>query len=427
MNPGQGVFIVPWATVTLNFTGTPHVPVLPAALPYGSGHWNLLSRQTNDVGTYENVTGLAPVPGAQVCRWNGTTGTFTPYTFSDGVWVSPLGTLDVGEAAFFLVSAAGERYKTNNPANLNIAGSWVNNAVPGVGDFAIWNSIVSAANTTNALGTNLTWGCIQILNPGGPVCLTGSNTLSLNGVAGTGIDMSSASQDLTIACPVSVIFTQAWNVASSRMLAVDSLLVNAPFQMSGSGQTLINNMECYGVFPVDFNGSSYTEIGSLNGNSPLQVDGAATLALTGNDSCTGPVTLTDGATLQLLADNDTTFGNGTVVNATNASVTILADALTPGNTGQIISFASGGLNLGNVTLDVTGTNDILNLGVVTMLDGPITFTGPGTLHIHGINKDGVYPVDFNGSSYGSPSEIEWNFGDGSKDNTLRFHHRHQPT
>ena len=33
---------------------------------------------------------------------------------------------------------------------------------------------------------------------------------------------------------------------------------------------------------------------------------------------------------------------------------------------------------------------------------------------------GVYPADFTGSSYGSPSEIEWNFGDGSKDSDAIF-------
>jgi hypothetical protein len=85
----------------LQFTGTPNVPVLPAILPCGCGQWNLLSRQTNDIGTYENVTGLAPVQGAQVLRWN--CGSFTTYTFSGINWSPSAPSLNIGEAAFFLV------------------------------------------------------------------------------------------------------------------------------------------------------------------------------------------------------------------------------------------------------------------------------------------------------------------------------------
>jgi hypothetical protein len=44
--------------------------VLPAALPCGYGAATVLSRQTNDVGTFENITGLSPTEGAQVLLWN---------------------------------------------------------------------------------------------------------------------------------------------------------------------------------------------------------------------------------------------------------------------------------------------------------------------------------------------------------------------
>ena len=266
----------------------------------------------------------------------------------------------------------------------------------------------------------------------------------MNGVSGIGIDTSNAVQDLTIACPVSVISTQAWAIGSGRNVQMkNAVFISAPFTIVGPGSTRINTMEGEGIYPIDFTGSSFTQIGPVGGDLSFQVDGSATLALTGNNSCTGPVTvnhgtlqlqstdsntvagvcsalgtgpvkLGDGATVQLFADSNTVFGAGTTVTASNATVNINADALTPGKTGQIMSFASGGWNLGNVTLNAAGTNAILSVGTVTMLDGRITFTGPGTTHIHGINKDGIYPVDFVGSSYGSPSEIEWSFDYNSK-------------
>src|ERR1035438_5488111 len=52
----------------LTFTGTPHTPVLPALLPCGCGAFSLLSRQTDDVGTYENITGRLAQEGAVLKR-----------------------------------------------------------------------------------------------------------------------------------------------------------------------------------------------------------------------------------------------------------------------------------------------------------------------------------------------------------------------
>src|SRR2546427_143068 len=84
---GEGAFFnnVSGTPFNLVFTGTPHVPVLPAALPCGYGHTNVLSRQTNGIGTYENITGLAPQEGAQVQRWTGSS--FAVYTFSNSAWL----------------------------------------------------------------------------------------------------------------------------------------------------------------------------------------------------------------------------------------------------------------------------------------------------------------------------------------------------
>ena len=450
VNPGQGVFIKPSAPVTLTFTGTPHVPVLPATLPYGSKCWNLLSRQTNDIGTYENVTGLAPAEGTRLFRWNVTTQTFTTNNYSAGVWSSGAPNLGVGEAAFFLVSAtAGERYKTNNPANLNIAGSWSNNAAPGGSDFAIWNSLVTAPNTTNALGTNLTWGCIKILNPGATINITGSNTLTLIGVSGIGIDTSNAVQDLTVACPVSVISTQAWAIGPGRNVQMkNAVFISAPFTIVGPGSARINTMEGEGVYPVDFTGSSFTQIGLVDGALSMQVDGSATLALTGINSCTGPaavnngtlqlqstasntvagvcsalgtntLTLNDGATFQLLADTNTTFTGGANT-VTFGNVTVNVGPLTAGGSNQTVSLGAASLicsGSNNIINFVGGTNGyILNAGEFYTHGGPLHLVTLGVdVRLEGISSNGVYPVDFTGSSYGSPSEIEWNFGDGSKD------------
>src|ERR1051325_715961 len=64
--PGEGAFLVnnSGAALTNTFTGIPHTPVLPPNLPCGCGNYNLLSCQTNTMGTWENIMGFPPGDGA---------------------------------------------------------------------------------------------------------------------------------------------------------------------------------------------------------------------------------------------------------------------------------------------------------------------------------------------------------------------------
>ena len=81
------------------------------------------------------------------------------------------------------------------------------------------------------------------------------------------------------------------------------------------------------------------------------VSGPATLALVANAGNTRggvcsalgstELDLTNGATVELIADSNTVFGAGTTVTASNATVTIGAGPLTPGLTNQTFTFAGG--------------------------------------------------------------------------------------
>ncbi|HEU6447449.1 MAG TPA: autotransporter-associated beta strand repeat-containing protein, partial [Verrucomicrobiae bacterium] len=112
--------------------------------------------------------------------------------------------------------------RTNNTVNLNLADAWTNGAVPGAADVAQWDSTVSAANTTNALGANLSWGGIKIINPGATVNIQSGNTLT-NGAVG--IDMTSATVNLILSNTIFIApgALQQWNVAGGRTLAVSAL------------------------------------------------------------------------------------------------------------------------------------------------------------------------------------------------------------
>ena len=101
LSPGEGAFYISANSKTLTFRGTPHVPVLPVPLPCGFGKLNLLSRQTNDLGTYETITGYAAQNGAQVLIWNGAS--FDTNTYTTKGWSLNTPTLGVGQAALFNV------------------------------------------------------------------------------------------------------------------------------------------------------------------------------------------------------------------------------------------------------------------------------------------------------------------------------------
>jgi hypothetical protein len=120
--PGEGAVYnnQQGAANTLIWRGRPHVPVLPAVLPCGVDHYNLLGRQTNDIGTYQNIIGAAPQQGAQELIWNGTA--YNTYTFSNGAWTpgTPRDLL-VGESALFLVpSPPSPPAITQQPASLTV-------------------------------------------------------------------------------------------------------------------------------------------------------------------------------------------------------------------------------------------------------------------------------------------------------------------
>ena len=93
---------------------------------------------------------------------------------------------------------SADSVKANNTTSLNVAGSWASGGVPGTNDRAIWNNTVTGANTVT-LGADMILGTIQILDPGGLVTIGGNIlTLDATGTAGTGIDMSGATADLTL-------------------------------------------------------------------------------------------------------------------------------------------------------------------------------------------------------------------------------------
>jgi len=126
------------------------------------------------------------------------------------------------------MARAGTYTRQNNATTLNQAGAWSAGGPPGVGDAAQWNN-TSAGNYSTAIGASVNWGQIIIANPGSAITIgnTAGAVLTLNGISGTGIDMSAATQNLTINDITTLAGDQTWNVNASRIL-------NAAYYISGA-------------------------------------------------------------------------------------------------------------------------------------------------------------------------------------------------
>ncbi|HEV2692172.1 MAG TPA: hypothetical protein VG347_04690, partial [Verrucomicrobiae bacterium] len=137
-------------------------------------------------------------------------------------------------AALLCLSIASTRAASvtnaDNTTTLNLGGSWVGGTAAGAGDVAVWNNVVQA-NTTKALGANLSWSGIQILDPLGLISVSAGNTLTL-GTAG--VDLSRATNSLTLSCPVVLGANQTWNVTNGLTLTAGGVV-------SGAGVLTLNS------------------------------------------------------------------------------------------------------------------------------------------------------------------------------------------
>ena len=112
--------------------------------------------------------------------------------------------------------------KEDNTDGLDQVTSWVGGAaVPGIADIAQWDNQLSGANTSDLGATSSSWLGIKVLNPPGAVGITGTSPSTLT-LGASGIDLSAATQNLTIGAPLVLGGAQPWSVASGRTVTINT-------------------------------------------------------------------------------------------------------------------------------------------------------------------------------------------------------------
>jgi autotransporter-associated beta strand protein len=296
---------------------------------------------------------------------------------------------------------------------LNLGGSWVGGIPPGVGDVGVWDHTVQV-NTTKTLGASLSWAGIRVADPGALITIgTDGNTLTLGSL---GIDLTAATNDLTISPPLALGANQTWNVTNGLTLNVgggisgSSLLtlnnggnnggtVVLPVANTYTGGTVINGgfvvpyvITSFGTGEITNNGgdmqlNNFTHSGIMvnpwyvTGTSAIDmVNENQSFVFSGPWSGNGTILVTNftgtGSTLTFGGASGGSMGNftGSIVVVSNASGTVSAGTLRFNNGGSQVNSGNPGMS---INLGTNSTIILANRDAGTTSIGELT-GGPGT-------------------------------------------------
>jgi autotransporter-associated beta strand protein len=229
----------------------------------------------------------------------------------------------------------------NTSTSWTQASNWALSIVPGNGSNAVFN-FYSTANLATVLNANFNLNTLLLANPSAPVSVAagGAFTLTLT----NGIDMSAATQPLTITAPVLIGAPQTWSVANNITLSVNSPVSGTNLTVSGGGIVSLGGT------------NTYTGTTSISGTgSTLQISGAGQL---GSGSYTASITVGGGTTLQYSSSANQTLGSilstGNLIKDTSSASTLtIGGAAGAGRT-------SGNTTVSAGTLAVNSTGSLLS-------------------------------------------------------------------
>ncbi len=251
--------------------------------------------------------------------------------------------------------------KANNATNLDAGGSWVGGVDPGIYKQAVWNSTVTAANTAT-LASDQDWAGIKITNPGGLVTINGTATLGLDD---SGVDMTTATQNLTVNCPVQLVVPSNWSVATGRTATFNGKISGYPgLTLNGAGTVQLETANTY-------SGDTTVSAGTLVANDSLALSTGRLVLNGGNLSNTASCTLA----------NDVSLSANAAVNV-GASQTLTVNGSIAG-AGSMTKSGMGTLNLSGAntytgativsagTLAIGDTSAVLTTSGVTLAGGTL--------------------------------------------------------
>ena len=282
--------------------------------------------------------------------------------------------------------------------SLNNAGEWLGssgNGAPTSANIAVWNS-VDQSDLTEALGANSSWAGIQILNPGGPITVSAGNTLTLGAL---GIDLSQATEGLTLACPVALGASQTWNVTTGQALTNSGAI-------SGSGELFLNNGANYGGTIVLAVANTYNG-GTVISNGIIMPENATSFGTGGLTNLGGVWELSSFPASGIIA-NQIVVSNTVMIDMNNAGSSFVFDGSWSGNatilvtneTGSGSTLTFGGNSTPGNMANFSGSIIVVTNASGTANAGTIRFNNGGGLNNIG---NSAMSINLGGTAAGGPA------------------------
>jgi autotransporter-associated beta strand protein len=330
-------------------------------------------------GTYSRPTGLTKF------RWGSYLGSSILTAPSD-VNVILVSGAQIQSWPGKLTSTITSVTKANNTQNLNNGGSWSGGVVPGLYQRALWNNTVTAANTTT-LGADQSWSGIRIVNPGGTVTINGTGKLGLNE---SGVDMSTATRSLVVACPMELTVSSPWSVAPSVSATFNGAISGyGGFTLSGGGTVVLGAANSFsGITTLTSGTLSVGHLSALASTSEISMGNGALLRPTvGGATINAPITVANASATALISAPTNLPGGGVVSAVTlaggiqgagNVTFTSSADQ----NSLATVHLATECTYEGDTRIDTAGTTNsqiVVRLGTLNALPTSTTVTIDGQL------------------------------------------------
>lgn len=336
-----------------------------------------------------------------------------------------------------------EVIKTNDANALNLGTSWTGGTAPTSSDVAVFNNTMTSA-LNPAIGGNIAWQGIKVLSPSAAVGIynTGTGTSgSILTLGSAGIDMSAATQNLTLRARIALAADQEWNVTSGRSLSVDGFgtvssggpvyLDFGGFTSTKTGSGTLNILNGYGLS----NGKLTINAGTVQINNttsgPRNVGATSDFTFRVNSGSLGinnNVTSTSGvswnAKVELAGGRfNLSFNNGAgplsiggTIEAIASTTSQIDYASTNASSSPLVVEIPANLTgSGNLTFRATTTTSNRLQDRVTLLGDNSAFSG--TLDVNSTTSGSNRTLRIGAASAGSASAT-WNIATG---NTLEVH------
>ncbi len=255
-------------------------------------------------------------------------------------------------------------------------GNWNNGTIPPVGQSAALNSLSTApptqgqpvtfnslsnTNLATVLNTNVFVSTITVTAPAGPVSIAGVNLLTV----GSGIDLSSASQDLAITAPV--------RLGGSQPATINFIVTNT------HTLSIYGNVSDFGNAALNVAGGGTVWLGGTATYAGNTTVGGGTLNVTGSCNPDQP----GGTNIFVVNGGALTFDSGSATNNFNGDGFGYAPQIsTSGNAGTL-TLQSGTLNLNTMTNAGTGNYAGLLLGCNNPTANGTLIVNGGSLNVPG--------------------------------------------